>query len=109
MDKIFEPYYTTKEQGKGTGLGLSVVYGIVKEHQGDIRVFSESGKGSTFEVYLPLLEKPLDTRIEGTGEVLLAGDIFYWWMMKHRLHESSRKCSNDSVTGSHPIPAAWRP
>jgi PAS domain S-box-containing protein len=56
IDKVFTPYFTTKPQGKGTGLGLSVVLGIVKEHGGDIRVTSEIGKGTTFSVYLPLLE-----------------------------------------------------
>ena len=81
MDKIFEPYFTTKEQGKGTGLGLALVYGIVKEHKGDIKVHSEMGRGTTFEIHLPLLEKaeaPLASKIEiqetGDERILLVDD-----------------------------------
>jgi len=81
-DKIFEPYFTTKKQGKGTGLGLSVVYGILKEHGGDIKVYSEMGKGTTFNVYLPLMEKSskratveqVARTATGTESILLVDD-----------------------------------
>ena len=80
--RIFEPFFTTKEIGKGTGLGLSMVYGIVKQHEGHINVYSEVGHGTTFKVFLPVhagtvstpapeIEPPL---IGGTETILLAED-----------------------------------
>lgn len=78
--KIFEPFFTTKEQGKGTGLGLSAVYGTVQTHHGAIDLYSETGVGTVFHIYLPVSEEvpsPREERQEinkGTGIILLVDD-----------------------------------
>ena len=81
IDKVFDPYFTTKDVGKGTGIGLTVVHGIVKSHHGEISVSSSADQGTTFTILLPISDDPVlanvpevSTPAQGGGSILFVDD-----------------------------------
>ncbi len=94
-EKIFDPYFTTRGLGEGTGMGLAVVHGIVKSHGGNINVYSKLDEGTTFSVYLPLIEtRPVKTKIisaepapTGTERIIFVDDEEPIVFMAHQILE----------------------
>jgi PAS domain S-box-containing protein len=91
LEQVFDPFFTTKAMGEGTGLGLATVYGIVKQNEGFVNVYSEPGQGTTFRIYIPRSDRPVETAVQpqspapepvpaptepasGTGTILLVED-----------------------------------
>ena len=115
QSRIFEPFFTTKEKGKGTGLGLATVYGIVKQSSGNIWVYSEVDKGTTFKIYLPRIDE-VATSIEmaviateklgGTETVLLVEDEEAVRHMAQEILESNGYNVLDASDGNHAMQVA---
>ena len=115
LRQIFEPFFTTKEEGKGTGLGLATVFGIVKQSGGDIHVYSEPSQGTTFKIYLPRTQAPVD-RVEppvagtkparGTETVLLVEDEELVRSLERKVLEESGYTVLEALSANHALELA---
>ncbi len=110
MARIFEPFFTTKEVGKGTGLGLASVYGIVKQHEGYITVESDLRKGTTFDIYLPLVDQgtlregaPSDTIRKGTETLLIVEDDLDVRKMMTKILQSHGYATMEAADGDEAV------
>jgi len=99
MNKIFEPFFTTKGKGKGTGLGLSTVYGIIKQSGGNVWVYSESGRGTTFKIYLPEAKKNVENTKRPAPKNLKPGDGEHILVVEDE--ESLRRLAAKALTRFH--------
>jgi len=100
-EKIFDPFFTTKETGKGTGLGLATVYGIIKQHNGHVSVYSELGHGTTFRIYLPAVSTKADEEQHeavpinaGDETILIAEDNKG---VRHFMQEALHECGYKTI------------
>jgi len=117
QSRIFEPFFTTKPAGRGTGLGLSTVYGIVKQTGGNIWLYSEPGKGTTFKIYLPAIAAlpedigkvaPADALPHGGGTVLVVEDDEQLRRLTHRALASQGYTVLEADRGSTALDIARR-
>jgi CheY-like chemotaxis protein len=109
LERIFDPYFTTKETGKGTGMGLAVAYGIIKSHGGHVKVYSELGEGTTFEVLFPRIEsktvaddKKIDAPPKGNERILFIDDESFLIDLVKRMLE---KLGYRAVVNQSPVEA----
>jgi len=113
---IFEPFFTTKELGKGTGLGLSTVYGILKQHDGMVHVYSELGIGTAFKIYLPEVAKAVSDGVRtqvapvlgGTETILVAEDDESVLAVVHRFLEMAGYVVHTATNGAEAVSAYKR-
>ena len=111
MERVFDPYYTTKKKGEGTGFGLSIVHGIAQKHRGYITVESELGKGTSFTLYLPLLieteeekKQAIDLSTpEGFGHILFVDDDDAVLSMGREILESFGYTVSTAIDGKNAL------